>query len=244
MGALISGWEMDGQTTRRPAVGPQSIGARCVEFAFPNIPMYSAVPRRPAFTLLELLLTLSVLAAVAAVAIPQAGLLLGDRRLVRAGEQLRVEMTRLRVDAMRDGRVMMLEGMIEGSSFRVKPFFSIADSTEALDQTGSQSGLLSGATQGVAVTVEVDQEAAESLVELPEDIVVSAVGVVSAARASEIEQLTLADQGEGWSRPILFYPDGSTSTAAVTLSHETLGRVVVKIRGITGDVTVSEVLAP
>ena len=70
----------------------------------------------------------------------------------------------------------------------------------------------------------------------------SAVGVVSAARAAEIEQLTLSNQSEGWSRPILFYPDGSTSTAVVTLTSGTIGQVVVKIRGITGDVSVSEVL--
>lgn len=199
------------------------------------------MPSRPAFTLLELLLTLSVLAAIAAVAIPQLGILLGDRRVVRAGDQLRVEMTRLRVDAMRQGRVMMIEGMIEGNTFRVKPFFSSVDSTEAFDQTGSQSGLLTGATQGIMVPVNEDASS-EELIELPEDVIVSSVGVVSAARAAEIEQLSLANQGEGWSRPILFYPDGSTSTALITLSHESVGRVVVKIRGITGDVTVSEVL--
>jgi prepilin-type N-terminal cleavage/methylation domain-containing protein len=199
------------------------------------------VPHRSAFTLLELLLTISVLAAIAAVAIPQVGLLLGDRRVVRAGDQLRVEMTRLRVDAMREGRVMMIEGMIEGNSFRVKPFFSIADSTEALDQTGSQAGLLTGATQGVVVAV-IEDESSERSIELPEDVTVTYVGVVSAARASEIEQLTIAGQGQGWSRPILFYPDGSTSTASITLSHKSLGRVIVKIRGITGDVTVSGVL--
>ena len=72
---------------------------------------------RPAFTLLELLLTLAVLAALTAVAIPQIGLLAGDRRLVRGGDLLRVGMTRLRVDAMRQGRVLMLEGMIEGIIF-------------------------------------------------------------------------------------------------------------------------------
>jgi hypothetical protein len=58
----------------------------------------------------------------------------------------------------------------------------------------------------------------------------------------EIEQLTVANQAEGWSRPILFYPDGSTSTAVVTLTNPTLGKVVIRLRGITGDVTVSEVL--
>lgn len=197
--------------------------------------------RRTAFTLLELLLTLAVLAAIAAVSIPQVGLLMGDRRLVRAGDQLRVEMTRLRVESMRQGRVMMLEAMVEGTSFRIKPFYATTDATEAFDQTGSQSGMLTGATQGIVTAMAADPEVGETI-ELPEDVVVSAVGVVSAARAMEIEQLTLANQSEGWSRPILFYPDGSTSTAVVTLSNPTLGKVIVKIRGITGDVTVSEVL--
>jgi prepilin-type N-terminal cleavage/methylation domain-containing protein len=232
---MMAGGKIRGAERRRS-------GSSFVESAFP--PTHESVhpvPRRFAFTLLELLLTLAVLAAIAAVAIPQTGILLGDRRLVRAGDQLRVEMTRLRVDAMRQGRVIMLEGMVEGNSFRIKPFFSISDSTEALDQTGSQSGLLTGATQGIAVPVDVD-ESSEQTIELPEAVFVTSVGVVSAARASEIEQATLANQGQGWSRPILFYPDGSTSTALITLSHETVGKVVVKIRGITGDVTVSEVL--
>ncbi|MGB7329553.1 MAG: prepilin-type cleavage/methylation domain-containing protein [Rubripirellula sp.] len=200
-----------------------------------------AARSRIAFTLLELLLTLSVLAAIASVVIPQVGLLMGDRRLVRAAEQWRVEMTRGRVDAMRQGRVLMAQGMIEGNSFRIKPYFSTSDATEAIDQTGSQSALLSGADQGNAVSLDVDSEA-EELIELPEGISVVSIGVVSAARASEIEQMTLADQSSGWSRPILFYPDGSTSTASIVLSGGDVGRIVVKLRGITGDVTISEVL--
>ncbi|MEM8666574.1 MAG: prepilin-type N-terminal cleavage/methylation domain-containing protein [Planctomycetota bacterium] len=200
--------------------------------------------RRNAFTLLELLLTLALLAAIAAITLPQVGMLLGDRRLVRAGDQLRAEMTRLRVDAMRQGRVMMLDGMIEGNQVRIKPFYSVADSTEAIDQTGSQQALLTGATQGVVTGVQVNPEETTETIDLPEGIMVQGVAVVSAARAMEIEQLNLANQGQGWSRPILFYPDGSTSTAAITLIDETYGKVVIRIRGITGDVTLSEVLAP
>ncbi len=195
---------------------------------------------RRAFTLLELLLTLSILAAIASVVIPQIGLLMGDRQLVRAGEQLRIEMTRQRVEAMREGRVMMIQAMIEGSTLRTRPYFSTSDATESADQTGSQSALLTGADQGNVVALQTDADA-EQLIDLPEGVRVTSVGVVSAARASEIEQITLADQGAGWSRPILFYPDGTTSTASIVLSSESIGRVVVKIRGITGDATISEV---
>ena len=199
-------------------------------------------PKVSAFTLLELLLTLSVLAAVAAVAIPQVGTLLGDRRLVRAADQLRIEMTRLRVDAMRGGRVMMLQCMLDEGQLRMRPYYSMTDSTEALDQTGSQSALLSGAEQAT-VALQVQPEGSEEeTIELPEDVKVQAVAVVSAARAYEIEQQVLGEQSDGWSQPILFYPDGTTSTAAVTLTHVTHGTVTVKMRGITGDVTIGDLM--
>lgn len=197
--------------------------------------------RQFAFTLLELLLVLSVLAAIASVVIPQVGLLIGDRSVVRAAEQVRVEMTRMRVDAMRQGQVLMLQAMVEGSQFRSKPFFSAADATEAINQTGSQSALLTGADQGNFVTQSIDP-GDEEVFELPEGVRVQSVGVVSAARAMEIEQQTGSDIAAGWSQPILFYPDGSTSTAAVVVVSEGIGRVVVRLRGITGDTTVSEVL--
>ena len=201
----------------------------------------SASDRRQAFTLLELLLTLSVLAAIAAVAIPQVGSLLGNRRLVRAADQLRIEMTGLRVKAMRGGRVMMLQCMLDEGKFRMRPYFSMTDSTEALDQTGSQSALLSGADQANVAVAAPPEDAGAEIVELPADTVVQSVAVVSAARAAEIEQQVLGEQGDGWSQPVLFYTDGTTSTAAVTISHPSDGTIVVKLRGITGDVTIGDV---
>jgi prepilin-type N-terminal cleavage/methylation domain-containing protein len=201
----------------------------------------TSLKSRHAFTLLELLLVLAVLAAIASIVIPQTGILLGDRQVARSGEQVRIEMTRLRVDAMRQGRVMMMQGMLEGNTVRIKPYYSLADSTEALDQTGSQNALLSGASQATVAAPMMDAEQ-EKTIELAENVTITAVATVSAARSFEIEQLAAADAGSGWSLPILFYPDGTTSTAAVTLSQESIGKVIVKIRGITGDATVSEVL--
>tara|TARA_R110002049_G_scaffold72490_2_gene187168 strand:+ start:194099 stop:194809 length:711 start_codon:yes stop_codon:yes gene_type:complete len=197
--------------------------------------------RPSGFTLLELLLTLAILSAIAAVTIPQVGALLGDRRLVRAADQLRIEMVGLRVKAMRGGRIMMLQCMLEEGQFRMRPYYSLSDSTEAIDQTGLQSSLLSGADQANVAIAPPPQEDAEQTVDLPDDVTVQSVAVVSAARASEIEQQVLGEQGDGWGQPVLFYTDGTTSTAAITLSHPTHGNVTVKMRGITGDVTIGEV---
>ena len=194
------------------------------------------------FTLLELLLAIVILAALATIAIPGFAMLLGDRRVVRGANQVSVKMTDLRVDAMREGRVMMMQAELETGNIRIKPYFSLSDATEAFDQTGSQSALLNGANQvntSSAIMLPEGEES-EELLELPEDIVVKSVNVVSAARAFEIEQQT-QEFGAESAQPILFYPDGTTSTAAIVLLHPKYGEVTVKLRGITGTVSIGDV---
>ena len=192
---------------------------------------------RDAFTLLELLLSISIIAALTAVAIPQIAMILGDRRLVRGADLVRIRMTELRVEAMRDGRVMMMDAMLEDGQLRTRPYFSMADSVEASDATGSQSALLNGADSGTITAITIDETATKEI-ELPEEITVKAVATVSAARSYDIEQQTAGEQASGWSSPILFYPDGTTSNAAIVLMHPEHGQITVKLRGITGEVNI------
>ncbi len=217
-----------------------------------------------AFTLIELLLTLVVLTIIISVAIPQSMSLLGDRRLLRGASQLQVEMTQLRVDAMREGRVMMLEAQLSGGALRVRPFSSLSDATESDQTTGMPSALLSGAKQATVNVAQESPEDAGRVIELPEDVTVESISVVASMRGAQIQQQLSTQQpsaamampessssgaesvneflGE-WSQPIMFYADGTTSTATISLTHPSVGRILVRLRGITGDVTASEVTA-
>ena len=185
---------------------------------------------------------MAIAAAIGAIVIPQVDWLLGDRRLVRAADQMRVEMTQLRIEAMREGRIMMIEAsQEEEGKIQKRAYFSMADSIEAFDQIGSQSALASGAEQAQAVFTPPDAEQSEpELIELPEGVGVEMIAVVAAARAMAIQQEELGQANADANSPVLFYPDGTTSTAAIVLVHPEHGKITVKLRGMTGDVTVGQ----
>lgn len=222
---------------------------------------------RIAFTLLELLLAMAVFAAIAAVVIPTAGALLSDRRLVRGTDQLAAEMTRLRVRAMRDGRVMVLRpteatvvdasGAIQSNAWIVSPLGSAADGTQAVDQSGSQSALLSGASQALNASAVTPVEADARIIQMPEGVAIttvltSPVGGQSGAEAATLlinaTESTTATVPESDGEvvltassdfpPIYFYPTGQTSNARITLSHPEAGSAAVLLRGLTGDTSV------
>ncbi|TWT83930.1 hypothetical protein CA13_54040 [Planctomycetes bacterium CA13] len=201
---------------------------------------------RIAFTLLELLLTLAIFAAMTAVIIPKLAPLLGEQNLVRAAEQLRIEMTRMRIEAMRGGQVMIVQGEIGTSTLQVKPYISASDAIETVGGSNSQSGLLTGADQAAVVAMPFESEVEEKTIDLPEEVTIESIVVVSSARSFQMGQETgsgqmTLDPTIASTSPILFYADGTTSTAAVTLTHPTSGRVTVKLRGITGESTIGEV---
>tara|TARA_R110002073_G_scaffold241084_1_gene402880 strand:+ start:2823 stop:3458 length:636 start_codon:yes stop_codon:yes gene_type:complete len=206
------------------------------------------VNRRTAFTLLELLLSISLMAAIAAVVIPNITLMLGDQRLTRAAEQLQIEMTRLRLDAMRQGRVMVMDAAPDASVLKTRPYFSMSDAVETTDTAGQQSSLMMGADQASVMAMPMPSDAdSEVTVELPEAVVIESVQVVSSARSLTIAQqsgdVVAGASPAGTSQSILFYPDGTTSTAAVVVFLPDVGRISVRLRGITGDVTIGEMTA-
>ena len=64
-------------------------------------------------------------------------------------------------------------------------------------------------------------------------------------RAVAVEQTAMeATQFESeWSRPILFYPDGTTSDAFVVVANENKVGLKIDLRGMTGTAIVGDVIA-
>jgi hypothetical protein len=129
----------------------------------------------------------------------------------------------------------------------VRPWRSATDMTEAADMTGSGSALLQGGSPMLAPGVSGPGQEEAQQIELPEGIVVADARVESSTRSLAIENQTSSEQAAGWSQPLLFYADGTTSTAAVTVrdpdpqNQEVGPTVMVMLRGLTGEPTITEV---
>lgn len=214
-------------------------------------------------TLLEVLLTLAIMTAVAALALPMLDGMLGNRRLVRGAEVVRVQMMNARLQAMRSGRIHLMRCPPGGQEIATYAFHDMNDLTEAADQLGSGTALLSGGqpmaapqpttaappTTGAPVTTGAPAGSPANatqqprVVELPEGITVADCRVEATTRSMSVENQTAQlSTPDDTSSPILFYPDGTTSNAAVTVLQGEAGRIVVVLRGLTGEATVGEEL--
>jgi hypothetical protein len=61
--------------------------------------------------------------------------------------------------------------------------------------------------------------------------------------SGELQVTSLEATGETWSTPILFFPDGSTSTATIVLQNEVPQSVRLTLRGLTGVARASGVMS-
>ena len=57
---------------------------------------------------------------------------------------------------------------------------------------------------------------------------------------AEVETDADTDESVEWSRPIFFYPDGTSGSAAVTLTNDREFATTIRLRGLTGATTIGE----
>lgn len=164
----------------------------------------------------------------------------------------------------------MMSFQTGGPQFKIEPYVTADDITEAADMLGRGIGVALGGNPimpqmpnmgGGATTSDsqssdplsgrMDQEL------LPGKSVFGIVQVQATARSATMQQQSAmlnssssvasgsaapASNGGAWSQPILFYADGTTSNAVVSITLDGMNQVLVKIRGLTGETDVTEVL--
>lgn len=209
-------------------------------------------------TLIELLLVLAILVLAAAAAMPALRGTLQDQRLKRAADQVRIEWTRAHVQAMKTGRMQMFRYEMGGQAFRVEPWMAGEDALEA--GAGQSQGALNavssfgnptaesvggpGPAPSASPTMADGQQPQSDRFRLPDEVTFAAGNAQGDSRAMQVEQAILeSERTVEWSRPILFYPDGSATDAFVVVAGPRQTGIRVELRGLTGTASVSDISA-
>ncbi len=181
--------------------------------------------------MLELLIVLGLLVIVAAMAAPALEGPLEAQKLRKAADLVQSNWDRARVRAMQTGQIMVFQYQPTTGRFRVQPWMTEESLIEA-------AGLQDPS----------NPESLGILVELPEGIEFLNSFTQSDTRSLTIEEelsrmSTSASLENSWSAPVLFYPDGTTTSAEVMLANQTGAYVSIRLRGLTGVARVGEVLS-
>ena len=188
--------------------------------------------RRPAYTLMEMLLVLAVLVVAAAASAPALSGVMRNATLTSAADTVRSQWTRAHVQAMKTGKVHAFFFETGGAKYKTEPWASPDDEVEG---TGAESGSLAPAAP-LAGQGTLEKSLPEGVTFLTGDLAAD-----NRSLALETELGQGVQDKTAWSRPILFYPDGSSSDAyAIVASGETVG-IRVDLRGITAVVKVGQI---
>ena len=186
------------------------------------------------FTLLELVLVLSVLAVVAALTWPSLMRYLREQKVQEGAEAARAAASRTRINAIDTGLTYQFRYEPGGRRFCVVPFDSPANiegsaSDPAGDDGISKFPVLSGQLSETSQFVPPDDDSGG---------VLESLGPESFADLPDAGELAATT----WGPPILFYPDGTAIDATFSVTDEEQQRIELTIRGLTGTLSVSPLM--
>jgi Tfp pilus assembly protein FimT len=173
---------------------------------------------------------LLVLGVIATLAQPALRSSLGDSRLRSAARQVRAELAKTRLRAMQSGTAQRFRYQVQQNRFEIAPAdidqreeYSNAPAV-GIDRSDvaatAANAQLAAPVPGLSVLVQ----------ELPKGVQFEPVE----------EMRTAAVDEEGWSDPIVFYPNGRAADATIRLRGERDAVVDVSLRGLTGVATASK----
>jgi type II secretory pathway pseudopilin PulG len=201
-------------------------------------------------TLVELLLVLALLVIIGSLAAPAVTNSFASVRLRRAGDKVVTTWAQARTKAIETGVPCQFRFMPESGQARLEAW-SPAQAADATPAQTPTTDALPKTTDAAAASTVADPTSADDAdvptvnLQLPEPVKFhNGESLVDDPLSHEarVDQLATST-GASWSTPILFFPDGTTSQAAVTLVNDRQQYLRVTLRGLTGTARASAVLS-
>ncbi len=197
---------------------------------------------RSAFTMMELMLVMAILAAIAAMSWPAVSRAYEGLRLKKAGEQLQAAFGHARVQAMTSGVSQVFTFQPGTGQYTVSSLQDGSETTESDSAAASSSSATispspsstpAAAPAGSSVTT--GDNGSGCVYQLPDGYLFAGSQRVLDSRAATAEsEISGNSTSSADTPPVLFYPDGTASEAVVTISNPTGRSISVTLRGLTG----------
>ncbi len=247
------------RSTSRPEQALRSSGKKrrhcgnCAEPATAGlqlVPAYNSFPNHQppttnhnacrGITLIELMLVLLLLVAIGSLTIPLVEGSFATLRLRRATDRVVAVWVRARVAAIESGQVHQFLFRTESGDYRVEPWPTDKEAIEPI---------LGNRSERQSSTYEFYPDDGTAILQgkLPESIEFYRGQQVHDPTSDDsqweqsVEDLTQAREKE-WSQPILFFPDGTSSTVSLMLRNQRQQYQRATLRGLTGTSRTSGIL--
>ncbi len=213
--------------------------------------------KQQGLTLIEVMLVMAIMVTIATLSLRFTSGVIANYRIRQSADDIRAEWTRLRVKAMEDGYIYCFRFSHGDNQYRVdrvldaqftakfdEPNRSNYSDDPIWDKTLDPDEL----SRDDYFLPDPETEPGQSPVslshktELPKKCFFADSYVKPDARGRYYEGTDNYSFGSGnWSKPVLFYPDGTTSTATILIKNDQPRCIELHLRGLTGAVAVSGV---
>ena len=186
--------------------------------------------RRTGYTLVEILLVLAIVVLISAMALPAIQRQFARRQVQSAANTVGSKLSHARIGAMRSSHVYTFQYQTGSGSFRLAP--GDQPSTSSQSDTEANCGQYDGGDGDPDSLSPEDGTLPDGIRFLADETPdPDEAGDAVAQNAAQS-----ASGSDGWSDPIFFYPDGTTSNARFVVASERGGAIHIRLRGITGNV--------
>jgi len=201
--------------------------------------------------LVELLLVLALMVVLAAIAIPAMHGPMQNYKLRKSADQVRTLFGKAQMRAIRSGQTQVLVFVPGSGQVQIQTFYSDQDMVDASPQNVVLGAPQSGTANPGAVTLMALDELlpegvlffdAQTMGEI-RDLYAQQQNSDSAGVSAMTGGMASSDLLMQGGIPLMFYPDGTSSTAKVIITNDQDAFVVLNLRGLTGVAQVSDLLS-